>query len=199
VAHNLWPTDLDRDGQTDLLVVSFEGISLLKREPSGKWSRKLIGQGNQETSPNRGASEIKHGRLAGGNDYLATIEPWHGFQTVVYTPSKSGESTEADQLWTRKVVDEKLAWGHAVWCANLDGDEDEELIIGGRDEKPGVERGVRIYDPQGSGQDWPLQLVDPGGVAVEDLAAADLDSNGKIDIVAAGRQTKNLRIYWNKK
>lgn len=198
VAHNLWPTDLDRDGQTDLLVVSFEGISLLKRGPSGKWSRKLIGQGNQETSPNRGASEIKHGRLAGEKDYLATIEPWHGFQTVVYSPPMAGKSSEDDQLWSRQVIDEKIAWGHAVWCANLDGDEDEELIIGGRDEKPGAERGVRIYDPQDSGNKWPLQLVDPGGVAVEDLAAADLDGDGKIDIVAAGRQTKNLRIYWNK-
>jgi hypothetical protein len=40
-------------------------------------------------------------------------------------------------------------------------------------------------------------LVDPGGVAVEDLAAADLDGDGDTDILAAGRQTKNVKIYWN--
>jgi hypothetical protein len=40
--------------------------------------------------------------------------------------------------------------------------------------------------------------IDPGGVAIEDLAAADLDGDGRIDIVAVGRQTNNARIYWNR-
>ena len=39
--------------------------------------------------------------------------------------------------------------------------------------------------------------VDPGGVAVEDLAAGDLNGDGKIDIVAVGRATLNVRVYWN--
>ena len=87
VAHNFCPTDLDRDGKLDILVASFEGVSLLKRgSRTAAGQRTLIGSGNQETSPSRGASEIKHGRLASGGDYLATIEPWHGFQVVVYTP-----------------------------------------------------------------------------------------------------------------
>jgi len=34
-------------------------------------------------------------------------------------------------------------------------------------------------------------------VAVEDLVAADLDGDGKIDIIAVGRATGNCRIYWN--
>jgi hypothetical protein len=172
-------------------------VSLLKRTGEGKWQRTLIGSGNQQTSPNRGASEIKHGRLAGGADYLATIEPWHGFQVVVYT--RPGASAAVDSLWTRQVLDDQLAWGHAVWCANLDGDTDQELVIGVRDTKDADHpRGLRIYDPQnGEGTRWQQHAVDPDGVAIEDFTVGDLDADGDNDVVAVGRQTKNVRIYWN--
>ena len=71
---------------------------------------------------------MKVGRLADGGRYIATIEPWHGFQVVVYTPPTSGTG-----LWERRVIDEPVAGGHAVWCADLDGDGDQELIVGTRD------------------------------------------------------------------
>ena len=199
VSHNIWPTNLNRDGKLDLLIASFEGVSLVEQAGEGKWKRTLIGSGNQETAPNRGASEIKHGRLRDKSDYLATIEPWHGFQVVVYTPPETRGENPANKLWNRHLLDDQLAWGHAVWCVNLDDDPDEELIIGVRDPKSAEHRqGVRIYNPVSNGQ-WERHLVDPGGVAVEDLAAADLDGDGDIDIVAAGRATKNVRIYWNEK
>src|SRR5262249_22910384 len=105
VSHNAWPTDLDGDGHLDLLVASFEGVSLLKRS-SDRWTRTLLGSGNQETSPSRGASEIKHGKLAGGRDYLATIEPWHGFQVVVYLRPEANAPKQPDgqpALWSRHV------------------------------------------------------------------------------------------------
>jgi hypothetical protein len=94
-----------------------------------------------------------------------------------------------------------LKWGHAVWCANLDADEDEELIIGVRDDRDAkFKSGVRIYDPKDPrGQKWQRTFLDPGGVAVEDLCAGDLNSDGRIDIVAVGRATKNVRVYWNEK
>lgn len=194
VAHNFQPTDLNGDGRLDLLVASFDGVSLLERSERGEWSRRVIGTGNQQTSPNRGASEIKHGRLAGQADYIATIEPWHGNQVVAYTrPDKP------DELWNRHVLDENLKWGHAVWCVNLDDDADEELVIGVRDnqEGGGGASGVRIYDPQDAAAGkWSRQLVDAGGVAVEDLAVADLNDDGRPDIVAVGRATHNVRIYW---
>ncbi len=201
VAHNFHPTDLNRDGRLDLLVASFEGISLLERSASGAWKRTLIGAGNQQSRPSRGASEIKHGRLASGADYLATIEPWHGFQVVVYTRPEGG-GTSADgspALWPRQVLDEELKWGHAVWCANLDDDADEELIIGVRDTKDAEHPcGLRIYDPSDAqGASWRKQVFDPAGVAIEDLTVGDLDGDGRQDVVAVGRHTKNVRIYWN--
>jgi hypothetical protein len=34
-------------------------------------------------------------------------------------------------------------------------------------------------------------------MACEDLKTADLNNDGKPDIIAAGRASKNLVIYWN--
>jgi hypothetical protein len=35
-------------------------------------------------------------------------------------------------------------------------------------------------------------------MACEDLKIADLNGDGKPDIIAAGRSTHNLKVYWNR-
>jgi hypothetical protein len=198
VVHNIWPIASPSGKGVSFLAASYEGVSEVRRADDG-WRTTRLGEGNQANlKGNRGASEIKQGRLKSGARYIATIEPWHGNQVVVYT-----EPIDPKGLWVRHVIDEQLRWGHAVWCADLDGDESEELIIGVRDDPNAKDtfkerRGVRIYTAlDEAGSKWARQIVEDGGVAVEDAVAADLDGDGKVDLIAVGRQTKNLRIYWN--
>jgi hypothetical protein len=197
VVHNFWPAEAPGRKGMDILTASYEGVSLLHRDEAGKWTRQPVGEGNQANpKSNRGSSEVKQGKLKSGRKFIATIEPWHGNQVVVYTPPD-----DPAKQWDRHVLDEQLRWGHAVWCADLDGDGDDELVIGVRDDlgmKSGERRGVRIYKAlDDTATKWTRHVIEDGGVAVEDLAAADLDGDGRIDLVAAGRQTGNVRIYWN--
>jgi hypothetical protein len=199
VMHNLWPCESESGTGLDILTASYEGVNRLHREMSGKWNRHLLGAGDQSNvKGSRGASEVKQGKLRNGRVFIAAIEPWHGNQVVVYTPA-----SDSNSLWNRHVLDDQLRWGHAVWCADLDGDGNDEVIIGVRDDvstKPGQRRGVRIYKAlDDTGTKWSRHILDDGGIAVEDLVAADLTNTGRIDIVAVGRQTHNVRIYWNER
>ena len=98
-----------------------------------------------------------------------------------------------------------MQWGHAVWFANLDGDKDDELIIGQRDPNRGAARrpartGPLRVRPQ-AGTEPPTfdrLTIDDGGMACEDALAADLDGDGRNDIIAGGRATHNVKIYWNR-
>ncbi len=198
VSHNFWPITAANGTGKNILTASYEGVSLLSRN-GDKWSRWHIGKGNQDDPKGkRGASEIKQGKLKNGRKFIATVEPWHGNQVVVYT-----EPDDPTRLWDRHLIDAQLRWGHAVWCADLEGDGNDEVIIGVRDDPDAKDkfkerRGVRIYRATDErGATWARHIVDNGGVACEDLSAADLDGDGKIDIVAVGRQTHNARIYWN--
>lgn len=210
VLHNFLPVNL-RGGENakgkELLTASYEGVSLLTAGADGKATVVKLGEGDQSNpTKERGSSEVKLGRLKGGTPFLATIEPFHGTAVVVYTPppgASGADLTGGKTLWTRTVVDPRLHGGHGVWCADLDGDGSDEIVAGWRDKAGDEKPGVRIYkatmpsDDKSGRPNWETHVLDDGGVAVEDLACADLNDDAKIDIVAVGRSTHNVKIYWN--
>jgi hypothetical protein len=175
ILHNFLVTDFDGDGREEIVTASREGIHVLKRQADG-WTRVRIAEG--------APGEISLGRV-GGRRALATIEPWHGHSVVVHV--------EHDGGWRRQVIEEHLDGGHALAWADLNGDDDDELVVGWRGENPGV----ALYKLHPDGQLAVKQLIDDGGMATEDLVVADLDGNGRPDIVAVGRATSNVKIYWN--
>ena len=183
ILHNFTVVRFDNDNRDDLLTASREGIHLLRRGDDGKWTRTRIGEG--------APGEIKLGRIA-GRRVLATIEPWHGNGAVLYLEPDKGAAPGT--LWTRRVIEEQLAGGHAIGWADFDGDGDDELAVGWRDK----EGGLVVFDLDREGAVRAKVGVDAGGMATEDLAVADLDGDKRPDIVASGRRTANVKIYWNR-
>jgi hypothetical protein len=191
--HNHWIMDFDRGGKLDILTASLEGISLIRRTNGQAFTRTRLGAGGPAPTP--GAGEVKVGKLKGGAKFIASIEPMHGHQVVAYTAP-----TSTSDLWTRHMLDDSLKEGHAAWAADLDGDGVDEIIVGHRvkGNSPIAGPGVYVYKAQdAAGSSWQKHVIDDGGIAVEDLVAADLNGDGRIDIVAGGRATHNIIFYEN--
>ncbi|MDQ2657983.1 MAG: hypothetical protein M3Y60_11245, partial [Bacteroidota bacterium] len=73
----------------------------------------------------------------------------------------------------------------------------KQLVAGWREPDKDGKVGIKLFVPAGNAQ-WNDYWVDDNGMACEDLQVADLNGDGKPDIIASGRATKNLKIYWNR-
>lgn len=188
--HNFDPVQWDNDAAQELLVGGKEGVFLLDRV-DGKSSLTQLSSTN-----NGGAGEVRAGKLGGDRRFIATIEPMHGNNLVVYTPVAE---TSAKGLWSRNLLEESLADGHALACGDLAGTGSDQIVVGWRAmNRPGVKVGIKLFSPlDATGSKWKQTLIDDNSMACEDLCLADLDADGKLDIVAAGRATKNLKVYFN--
>ena len=188
LSHGLSLVDWDGDGREDILTASFYGVHLFQLAIQGRSVvRTLMGTGKQEAErPAIGSSEVDVGELQDGSRYIATIEPWHGNEVVVYIDG-------ANELWDRLVIESELANGHALLTADLDNDGSDEIVAGGRSEP----YQLVIYKKPDAASEWNRIEVDSGGIAVSGLAIDDLNGDGFADIVGIGSGTGNLVYYEN--
>jgi len=194
VLHGLYVGDLDGDGRDEILAASFEGIFQFDLEgegPAARWRKTLLASGakaaDDAPGASRGTSEVAPGRLAPGKPMLAAIEPWHGHQVVVYTPGESGKP------WKRRVLDDTLAEGHALVVADFDGDGADEIVAGWRR----GDGGLRLYKAADATGDRFTTTELDRGITVEGAVAADINLNGKPDLVVIASRSNNLAWYEN--
>ena len=92
-----------------------------------------------------------------------------------------------------------LSEGHGLACADFLGLGSDQVEVGWRNPNAQKKVGIRLYVPPDlPGGPWKAHVIDDNTMACEDLKVADLDGDGRPDIVASGRSTHNLVIYWNR-
>lgn len=187
VAKTLNETDTE-----DIFYLGKEGAKQISYR-DGQWQRK-------ELSGVQGGGEIRYGKDNSGSAYLATIEPFHGTDLVLYEPKKLTQGKQLPYA-QRTVLDSKFNQGHAVAVGDFFGDGGEQIVAGWRAPNEDGKFGVKLYFPKstdGAEREWKSFFVDENKMACEDLRVADLNGDGRLDIVASGRSTHNLVVYWNR-
>ena len=185
LSHNFHPVNWDDDPEEEVIVAGKEGVWHFDHI-DGKWNATQL--------TDNFAGEIRDGKLPNGKRFIVTIEPMHGSKSAVYRePDKPNEPWELV-----KVLDETLKDGHALAVADYLGVGSDQIVVGWRAmNDPGIP-GIRFFAPLDSdGTNWRVEQLSAEKVAIEDIKAADLNGDGKVDFVAAARQTKNLVIFFN--
>jgi hypothetical protein len=174
MTHNL---DVVSEGGSEKIYVGGkEGVKSFSFKEN-KWIPEWAIQNNS-------FGEVRHGVL-NNQSFIAGIEPMHGNALTFY--SSDGNKTQ---------ITDGLKQGHAIAAADLMKQGSDQIIVGWRESNADGKTGIKLYAfAEGK---WIDYWVDENEMACEDLVIADLDGDGNKDIIAAGRATHNLKIYWNK-
>ncbi len=188
LTHNLDVVGFETD--QIILLGGKEGVNSLYRTKS-TWIKEKI---NLPNNPSVG--ELRLGSSSSQSQFLATIESMHGTTLVAYEGLDDNLNT---QNLKRTVLHSQLKDGHALAVGDFLGLGTDQIAVGWRLPNEAGEFGVKLFVPKnGSFSEFEEHWIDKNGMACEDLQAADLDGDGKLDLIASGRSTKNLKIYWNK-
>lgn len=183
-SHNFQPINWDADPENELLIGGKEGVWFFGNS-TGSWKHRQF--------TDQPTGEVRDGKLPNGQRFIATIEPMHGTTVCVYTEPSAKKS-----MWQRHVLDETLKDGHALAIGDLLGDGSAQVVAAWRGMTPKGVPGIKVFVPSGNdGAQWKTFPISGPEIAVEDLKLADLNGDGKLDIIAAGRQTKNVKIFFN--
>ena len=190
LTHNL---DVYPEGEAETLYIAGkEGVKAFSYS-RGQWRPR---SGLKKLGKEHGFGELRAGKAEPGVTILAGIEPLHGNILTAYVPRAGSRKLHQAE---RIIIDEDLREGHGLAIADFIGHGRDQIVAGWRQPDAAGLIGIKLYIPFNSlWEAWSVRAIDIRDMGCEDLAVADLNGDGKLDLVASGRSTHNLKIYWNR-
>jgi hypothetical protein len=173
---------VENKNKTELYLAGKEGVKILHLTDD-------ISSPDTKAGTDQGAGEVRVGKMKSGGNFIVAIEPMHGNELAIYPGNKM----------ERVLLDDNINEGHALAAADLLNNGSDQVVAGWRAANKDGKVGIKLYyrnDAKSTA--WESSWVDENEMACEDLKVMDMNADGKPDIVAAGRATHNLKIYWNK-
>lgn len=196
-AYDVCLVDLDGDGALDVAASSYVGGQIawfanrVKTDGDKEWKKYLIEDKLGDTRTIRAADFNGDGRM----DLLATSRT----SNLVLWYENPGKPT--NDPWKRHVIDDQCVQpthGHAV---DLDGDGDMDVVMAlGMLAPAGTKNSHQVvwYEnvgKPGKGLEWKKHVIGELENAFE-VVAADLDGDGKLDVVATSWTAKGKLVWF---
>ncbi|HVV26736.1 MAG TPA: VCBS repeat-containing protein [Rhizomicrobium sp.] len=181
VVHGLDIEDWTGDRRDDVITSGYSG-TYVHAFQDGQWRRSLLTAGKDAPWPGGGSSDAASG-IFNGRKFFVTIEPFHGNMVVVHMPDGKGG-------YSRQVIDDRLANGHALVLLDVDGDGRSEIVAGGN----GQPTSMYFYKADADGTHWTRYQMDDD-MAPAACVAADMKGTGRAtDVVCQDMRAP----YWLK-
>ena len=186
IIHRVRTVRWDAGSRDQILVASFEGITLYRASGMGAamtFEKEVISNGHVDAAPRLGASDVGVG-MSNGRRIVASVEPWHGNEVVVYT--------ESGGAWQRRVIFDKVTSGHEIAVLDLNGDGRADIVANDNsrvtENNPNATPGVHVFfspeDPATG--EWTYVRIE-SEFAMNGCVGGDMNQDGRPDIICTGR------------